>query len=87
MNAKKVKLDNLNKIDDEFIVNCVEKGKGIIKVTSTTYYTVYEGDSDPKRMEELAKEWFEQYGHTSHAYRDGGKLPFENLINVELLKR
>ena len=85
MKTTEVNLGNLNKIDDEFIVSIVEKRKGIIKVTSTTYYQTYEGDVET--IELLAKEWFEKYASGSHAYRDGSKLPFENLISVEIIKK
>jgi len=85
MKTKKLKLKTLNKIDDNFIDGFVAKDKGIIKVTTVSYYELYE--SNEAELERLGVEWFETKANGSHAYRDGSKLPWTNLVSVEVMKR
>lgn len=84
---KKINIDlqNINKISEEYINEIVEEKFGLIKVTTESYYRLYE--TDETRLKELAEEWFTKYGSQSHAYRDGSKIPFTNLIKVEIVKR
>jgi hypothetical protein len=85
-----VELQNLNQISEEYIesiagVTSGGRKKGLLKVTTESYYELYEtNEEDLKR---LAEEWFDKYGSQSHAYRDGSKIPFVNLIKVEIVKR
>jgi hypothetical protein len=80
-----IKLNTLNQITTEFINKNVEKSKGLIKVTTESYYKLYE--ANPNRLKELAFEWFEKYASQNHAYRDGSKLPWVNLVKVEIIDR
>ena len=80
-----VELDNINKISEEYIASIALKKRGLLKVTTESYYELYENnDEDLKR---LAVEWFDKYGSQGHAYRDGSKLPLVNLVKVEIVKR
>jgi len=85
MEKTNIELENINKISEEFIDGIVNKKRGIIKVTTESYYELYE--TDEEELEELAAEWFTKYGSSSHAYRDGSKVPFTNLVKVEIIKR
>lgn len=85
MKKIKVKLCSLNKIGETFIDERVDAARGILKVTTETFYETYEHSE--LQLKNLAKEWFEKYGHSAHAYRDGSKLPWVNLLKVEIIKR
>lgn len=81
-----VELQNINKISEEFIEGITtERKRGLLKVTTESYYEPYTNDED--ELKNLAEEWFDKYGGSSHAYRDGSKLPFVNLVKVEIVKR
>jgi len=80
-----VELQNINEISEEFINEIVEQKFGLIKVTTESYYQLYETDETELKM--LAEEWFAKYGSQSHAYRDSSKIPYTNLVKVEILKR
>lgn len=85
-----VELQNLNQISEEYIASLdpdITGGKkgGLLKVTTETYYRLYETDDED--LKRLASEWFDKYGSQSHAYRDGSKLPLVNLVKVEIVKR
>ena len=85
MEKKNIELENINQISEEWVNERIEEKHGIIKVTTETYYHPYEGDEES--LKNLAEEWFQKYGGMSHAYRDGSKFPFVNLVKVEILKR
>lgn len=58
------------------------------RVTMTVDFAIPKGYTH-FTPEELAKEWFEQFpmGH-SHAFRDGSKIGFSEVIkNVEIVKK
>jgi hypothetical protein len=85
-----VELKNLNQISEEYIASIagVASGgrkKGLLKVTTESYYELYE--TDDEELKRLAEEWFDKYGGSSHAYRDGSKIPFVNLVKVEIVKK
>ena len=80
-----VELQNINQISEEYIDSIAIKKRGLLKVTTESYYELYE--TDEEELKRLAKEWFDKYGSGSHAYRDGSKLPVVNLVKVEILKR
>ena len=80
-----VELQNLNQISEEYIASIAMKRRGLLKVTTESYYELYETDDED--LKRLAKEWFDKYGSSSHAYRDGSKLPLVNLVKVEIIKR
>jgi hypothetical protein len=62
-----------------------ESKRGLLKVTTESYYEPYTNDED--ELKNLAEEWFDKYGGSSHAYRDGSKLPYVNLVKVEIVKK
>jgi len=80
-----IELDCINKIDDTFINKFVEPGKSIIKVTQEVYYELYE--KDEKEVISVVGEWFDKFGSSSHAYRDGSRIPFVNMLKAEIVKR
>ena len=82
-----VELQNLNQISEEYISSITIGGRkrGLLKVTTESYYELYE--TDEEQLKNLAEEWFDKYGSQSHAYRDGSKIPFVNLLKVEIIKR
>ena len=80
-----VELKNINQISEEYIASFAMKRRGILKVTTETYYELYETDDED--LKRLAVEWFDKYGSRGHAYRDGSKLPLVNLVKVEIVKR
>lgn len=85
-----VELQNINQISEEFIDSldsAITGGKqgGLLKVTTETYYRLYEKDNED--LKRLAVEWFDKFGGVSHAYRDGSKIPFVNLVKVEIVKK
>ena len=85
-----VELQNLNQISEEYMESIAGKTsggrkKGLLKVTTESYYELYETDDED--LKRLAVEWFEKYGSSSHAYRDGSKIPYTNLVKVEIVKR
>jgi hypothetical protein len=80
-----VELQNLNQISEEYINSIAFKKRGLLKVTTESYYELYENDE--ATMKKLAEEWFDKYGSQGHAYRDGSKLPVVNLVKVEIIKR
>lgn len=80
-----VELPNINQVTEEYIDSVVPNDKGILKVTTESYYELYE--SDDEDLKRLAEEWFVKCGGVSHAYRDGSEIPFVNLVKVEIVKR
>jgi hypothetical protein len=85
-----VELQNLNQISEEYIASIAgvtheNRKMGILKVTTETYYELYETDDED--LKRLAAEWFDKFGGQSHAYRDGAKIPFVNLVKVEIVKK
>jgi hypothetical protein len=80
-----VELQNINQISEEYVNSIALKKRGLLKVTTESYYELYENDE--ATMKKLAEEWFDKYGSQSHAYRDGARLPFTNLVKVEIVKR
>jgi hypothetical protein len=84
-----VELQNINQISEEYIASIVGetysgRKKRLLKVTTETYYELYETEDD--ELKRLAEEWFDKFGGSSHAYRDGAKIPFVNLVKVEIMK-
>ena len=80
-----VELQNLNQVSEEYVDTVAFKKRGLLKVTTESYYELYETDDED--LKKLAVEWFDKYGSRGHAYRDGSKLPLVNLIKVEIVKR
>lgn len=85
-----VELDNLNETTEEFITSIPNdafggKNGGLLKVTTETYYKLYEKDDED--LKRLAVEWFDKFGGRHHAYREGSKIPFVNLVKVEIIKK
>ena len=80
-----VPLENINQVSEEYFNERIEKRFGIIKVTTESYYQLYE--TDEATMKKLAEEWFVKAEGRSHAYRDGAKYPISNLVKVEIVKR
>ena len=85
MSEKKINLNTINQISEDFILNMESfKENSIIKITTESYYELYEkGDEE---IERICKEWFETFSGNSHAYRDGSKLPFVNLVEVKKIR-
>ena len=85
-----IELKNINQISEEYMesiagVTSGGRKKGLLKVTTETYYELYETDDED--LKRLAVEWFDKYGSQSHAYRDGSKIPIVNLVKVEIVKK
>ena len=80
-----VELQSINQISEEYIDSITFKKRGLLKVTTESYYELYENDDED--LKRLAAEWFDKYGSQGHAYRDGSKLPLVNLVKVEIVKR
>ena len=80
-----VELQNIKQISEEYIDSITLKKRGLLKVTTESYYELYETDDED--LKRLAAEWFDKYGSGSHAYRDGSKLSLVNLVKVEIVKR
>jgi hypothetical protein len=84
-----VELENINQISEEYIasitIDSKTRKRGLLKVTTESYYELYETDDED--LKRLAAEWFDKFGGSSHAYRDGAKIPFVNLVKVEIVKK
>lgn len=85
MKKTNVELKTLNQISEEFIIEHTDPKKGLIKVVTERYFEPSENDEDYVRQ--LCEEWFDTCAGRSHAYRDGSKVRYENLLSVEIIKK
>lgn len=82
-----VSVSTQNKISEDLILDSemVGKSKGaIIKVTTESYYQMYE--TEEQEVDRITEEWFGKFSGYSHAYRDGSKIPWTNIVKIEQIK-
>jgi hypothetical protein len=79
-----VELKSLNGFPENEIEKLQRSNRGMIKVVTEQYYETYETDEGEMRW--ICEDWFDRCANSSHAYRDGSRLPMTNLISVEIIK-
>lgn len=74
-----VKGERMIEIDREkFIDSCKKRGCVILEVTTKQFYVIEKGTH--QSIDELKKEWFEEYENARHAYKDASLVQYSNKV-------